>query len=338
MSSGSESWESRLFDLLAPILLWGGVIAGVCFVLYWTLYGIIFGILWIVPYLIFCALPCVALSFGLGILFAVLCRVDPSKNVEPDLFQMALDQQNRRTSDILSSPRVDYRRLAFLFPVAVGLSLGVVGLPEPHQHIQAPRSQVKMGEFGMFEILPAPNGLQGARRVRVEGKKWNQKDSLVDQPVLDWPWLYLAFNQLNSSWQNLAPILMGNKPYEPVVFDLNFMSCVVWLAVLLGMPLVFFWFSSRDVKLDAARLEAQAQIAVNKQEEMKDYAQLAFREKEAKWNETIAFWTSRFQQEEQKVKALTAKLEFAPPETPGLPVKISKKEILKKGVLDGDLL
>ena len=338
MSSGDEGWENRVFDVCAPLVLWGAVIAAAGFAIYWAAYGVLFAILWIIPYLVFCALPCVALSFGLGILLSRLCRVSVSTETEPDRIQMRLDEERGRGPQILPEPCLDYRRLALFFPVVVGLSLGVFGLPEPHQHVQAPRSQVKVGEFGMFEVLPAPKDVQEIHHVTAPGKKWNPSDALMDQPVLDWPGLYLAFNHLNTSLQDLAPMLKGNKPYEPVLFDRNFMSCVVWLAVLLGAPMVFFWFSSGDVDAEVVRLEAQAQVAVDQQKEMSTQAEWKFKEKETKWGETVGFWRNRFQQEEQKVKALTAKLEFAPPETPGLPVKISKEEIRKKGVLDGDLL
>jgi hypothetical protein len=291
-SQDENWWVEATFGILAVVLIGGAAI----YALYWIAYWILFGVLWIIPYLVFCLIPFVVLSLGVGYLWALGSR--------PSLF--------------FESESLDYRRLAVFIPILVFSVYCLVGVPTPHERVFEPQA----------EVAPRASA-QGHRKISPP-----REATQAERIVLQWPWLYQAFNEVNEGWQDRIPFLKQGKPYRTVFLDRNVASVIIWLVLFIGAPAVFFFFSKNDVKAQNEKRTFDLRKLLERETSKWEKRCEEWGKVEKKLKEDLAQVCTVYEAQAKELKQYQVKEELA---ATGLKTQIEKEKD-KPGVLDSDAL
>lgn len=322
MSQHHDSW---LTELVFGLLCLAALGAAIIFLGYWVL----FGILWIVPYALFTVIPLIALTAAIGFGCKLFCTVEVDSEPRPSLFYGESIRGKKRLSSSFYP-----RRLIILFPLLVLATHVAVGVPEEHKTVT---STVVVKPARVERIMDdSETDYDADGRVMPRFRKMKAVTREESQIILQWPWLYNAFNRVNSSWQDCFgdSFLKQGKPYQPVLFDRNYFSFIAWLSLLLTGPILFWVLSERALEIEDQDRVLEINRAVSVSEKFWERKLEALQETNGSLRKSLDGAREAWTERDKEIAVLKAKLAFTPE---GKEAKV--KEISqRKGVLDSDLL
>lgn len=306
MSSGGQSWEENMFDLVVKFLLPLAAVGAAVYFLIKLIAAALFWVWWSVPFAIFYALPVAVLAPGLGFVWAFFCQVSP-----PDTELSPSEKERHHASGKESSSwkrvysyplQLNYACVVIALPITVVLAYLFVGVPTDHPVIHETIGKGKHAEE-------------------------------IARYVLQWPWAYELFNRFNSWWQSVFTVLLEGKPYREMLFDRNDVSGSVWFSVLVGAPAVFWFISAKKLSEQEITREQQAESVVMSERRKWERKETEWREQEAKYEEALKKWSEVFERQKTQLETYKAREEHLV--KPALRVELEKQ---KPGVLDSDVL
>lgn len=183
----------------------------------WMLFGIT------LTGLIFYVLPFVLLSIFAGLILAYSCK----------LFTLRKPQYG--------DYRLDYRMLAGVFPIILIIAFFAVGFPEEIKYVKeepvAP---------------PAAHSKKTWKKNSIEKKKETPLAEPREGYILQSPVIAQAYMDFKRAFGLKVILDEQHKPY-----DLNNVSTIVWLALVLGGPSVFWLFAISDQDADDKRIHTE---------------------------------------------------------------------------------
>jgi hypothetical protein len=306
MSSGNQTWEENLFDLVVKFVLPVAAVIGAIYFLIKLIGIVLFWVWWSVPFAIFYVAPVLVLSPLLGFLWAVLCQVSPpdaedDSRQEQDPYN-GRPRKNSWQREYSFPLQLNYAWVVVYLPITVFFAYGLVGVPVDHQVVH--------------ETVGTGKHAQDVARI-----------------VLQWPWVYQHFNDFNAWWQSVFSFLLEGKSYREMLFDRNDVAGSVWVAVLIGAPVIFWFESARKLTAQEITRETQAWSVVEKERARWENKEATWRSNEAKLEQSIQSWSAAFEKQKAQLETYKAREEHLV--RPALRVELEKT---KPGVLDSDML
>ncbi len=166
----------------------------------------------------------------------------------------------------------------------------------------------------------------------------------------EWPKVNKAFNSVRTSvYRNAGFDSLREKARVSKPFDRADLGKVFWLSLVLGVPVMFFYYARRDEEFEQEIMEQRAHWILRAEralvETLKSQQTQKIEEARADLKRKIKELESRLlslQNEKEQIacenQLLKAKMEFSPAAAIVMAKSLKTKEAGSSGVLDGELL